>query len=285
MSSTAELVLRPHNQPNRADQACRLGLHAVSITLDNVTKVYESQSGDEVWALDRLDFAIDAGQFVSVVGPSGCGKSTLLLMLAGLIPVTSGTIRLNGEAVTRPHPQIAVVFQRDLLLYWRRVLDNVLLPVEIRRWGRSKFVRQAEQLLDQVGLTEFSHRFVDELSGGMRQRVAICRALVQNPGLLIMDEPFGALDALTREQMNVDLQKIWLTVANTVVFITHSIDEAVFLSDRVLVMSPRPGRVLLDLAIDLPRPRKLNVRSDMRFVGFVDQIRRVFEASGTLRGE
>jgi ABC-type multidrug transport system fused ATPase/permease subunit len=126
MSSTAELVLRPHNQPNRADQACRPGLHAVSITLDNVTKVYESQSGDEVWALDRLDFAIDAGQFVSVVGPSGCGKSTLLLMLAGLIPVTSGTIRLNGEAVTRPHPQIAVVFQRDLLLYWRRVLDNVL---------------------------------------------------------------------------------------------------------------------------------------------------------------
>ena len=134
MSSTAEVVLGPHNQPNRADQAGRPGLRAVSITLDNVTKIYESESGDEVWALDRLDFAVDAGQFVSIVGPSGCGKSTLLLMLAGLIPVTSGTIRLNGEAVTRPHPQIAVVFQRDLLLYWRRVLDNILLPVEIRRW-------------------------------------------------------------------------------------------------------------------------------------------------------
>jgi NitT/TauT family transport system ATP-binding protein len=258
---------------------------AVSIALENVTKVYESQSGDDVWAVDRLDVAIEAAQFVSIVGPSGCGKSTLLMMIAGLIPVTSGAIRLNREAVTRPHPEIAVVFQRDLLLYWRRVLDNVLLPIEIRRWGRAKFVKQAERLLDQVGLADFSNKYVDELSGGMRQRVAICRALVQNPGLLIMDEPFGALDALTREQMNIDLQKLWLTVANTVVFITHSIEEAVFLSDRVLVMSPRPGRILLDLTIDLPRPRKLNIKSDMRFVGFVDKIRRVFEASGILRGE
>ncbi|HEY7244601.1 MAG TPA: ABC transporter ATP-binding protein [Xanthobacteraceae bacterium] len=285
MKSTAELALPPHNQASGTSRAGARPLRAVSIALDNVTKVYDSQSGDDVWALDRLDLRIEAGQFTSIVGPSGCGKSTLLLMLAGLIPVSSGTIRLNGEVVTRPHPQIAVVFQRDLLLYWRRVLDNVLLPIEIRRWGRSKFVKQAEQLLDQVGLAEFSNRFVDELSGGMRQRVAICRALVQNPGLLIMDEPFGALDALTREQMNVDLQKLWLTVGNTVVFITHSIDEAVFLSDRVLVMSQRPGRVLLDLAIDLLRPRKSSVRSDMRFVGFVDQIRRMFEASGALRGE
>jgi NitT/TauT family transport system ATP-binding protein len=285
MSPTTKSIPRTRNPATRTNQPGTPVLRAVSIALENVTKIYESQSGDEVWALDRLDFGIEAGQFTSIVGPSGCGKSTLLLMLAGLIPVTSGTIRLNGQAVTRPHPQIAVVFQRDLLLYWRRVLDNVLLPVEIRRWGRSKFVKQAERLLDQVGLAEFSNKFVDELSGGMRQRVAICRALVQNPGLLIMDEPFGALDALTREQMNVDLQKLWLTVANTVVFITHSIDEAVFLSDRVLVMSPRPGRVLLDLQIDLPRPRKLNVKSDMRFVDFVDQIRRVFQASGILRGE
>jgi NitT/TauT family transport system ATP-binding protein len=284
MSATTTMALSSSQAPPGRTDDTR-SPRAVSIALESVTKVYETEAGEDIWAVAPMDVSIEAGQFVSIVGPSGCGKSTLLMMIAGLIPVTSGTIRLNGEIVSRPHPDIAVVFQQDLLLYWRRILDNILLPIEIKRWGRSKFAKRAEQLLDQVGLTGFSNKYPDELSGGMRQRVAICRALVQHPGLLIMDEPFGALDALTREQMNIDLQKLWLTVGNTVVFITHSIEEAVFLSDRVLVMSPRPGRVEIELSIELPRPRKLSVRSEMRFVGFVDRIRRVFEQSGILRSE
>ncbi len=282
MSATPIMALPSHAPPRTDDTRSP---RAVSIALEGVTKIYETEAGEDIWAVAPIDVAVEAGQFVSVVGPSGCGKSTLLMMIAGLIPATSGAIRLNGEIVSRPHPEIAVVFQQDLLLYWRRILDNILLPIEIKGWGRVKFAKRAEQLLEQVGLAGFSNKYPDELSGGMRQRVAICRALVQHPGLLIMDEPFGALDALTREQMNIDLQKLWLTVANTVVFITHSIEEAVFLSDRVLVMSPRPGRVELDLKVELPRPRKLSIRSEMRFVGCVDRIRRVFEQSGILRGE
>ncbi len=255
---------------------------SVAIEVENLSKIYETSSDDEIVALEAVSLRIPAGQFVSIVGPSGCGKSTLLMMISGLIPSSSGTIRLDGEAVTQPHPKMGVVFQKDLLLEWRRVLDNVLLPVEIKGWGRERYVESAERLLSQVGLKNYGPRYPDELSGGMRQRVAICRALVQSPGLLMMDEPFGALDALTREQMNIDLQRLWMTLGNTVVFITHSIDEAVFLSDRVLVMSQRPGRVQLDLDIDLPRPRTASMRGEPGFVKYVDQIRHVFEESGIL---
>jgi NitT/TauT family transport system ATP-binding protein len=255
---------------------------SVAIEVENLSKVYDTSNDDEIVALEAVSLRIAAGQFVSIVGPSGCGKSTLLMMISGLIPSSSGTIRLDGEAVTQPHPKMGVVFQKDLLLEWRRVLDNILLPVEIKGWGRARYVESAERLLSQVGLKNYGSRYPDELSGGMRQRVAICRALVQSPGLLMMDEPFGALDALTREQMNTDLQRLWMTLGNTVVFITHSIDEAVFLSDRVLVMSQRPGRVQLDLDIGLPRPRTASMRAEPGFVQYVDQIRRVFEESGIL---
>jgi len=258
---------------------------SVAIELDDVRKIYETREGEEIHALDGISVRIPAGEFVSIVGPSGCGKSTLLMMISGLIPITSGSIRLDGERSTRPHPKIGVVFQRDLLLDWRRILENVLLPVEIKGWSRSSYIEKARQLLAQVGLQGYERRYPDELSGGMRQRVAICRALVQSPGLLMMDEPFGALDALTREQMNIDLQRLWISLNNTVVFITHSIDEAVFLSDRVLVMTPRPGRIQIDLRIDLPRPRTASVRASQGFVGYVDQIRRFFEASGILSHE
>ena len=258
---------------------------SVAIELDDVRKIYETREGEEIHALDGISVRIPAGEFVSIVGPSGCGKSTLLMMISGLIPITSGSIRLDGERSTRPHPKIGVVFQRDLLLDWRRILENVLLPVEIKGWSRSSYIEKARQLLAQVGLQGYERRYPDELSGGMRQRVAICRALVQSPGLLMMDEPFGALDALTREQMNIDLQRLWISLNNTVVFITHSIDEAVFLSDRVLVMTPRPGRIQIDLRIDLPRPRTASVRASQSFVGYVDQIRRFFEASGILSHE
>jgi NitT/TauT family transport system ATP-binding protein len=258
---------------------------SVAIELTDIAKTYETREGEEIRALDRVNVKIPAGEFVSIVGPSGCGKSTLLMMISGLIPLTSGVIRLDDEPVRRPHPNIGVVFQRDLLLEWRRILDNVLLPIEIKRWGRARYVERAKTLLAQVGLAGYESRYPDELSGGMRQRAAICRALVQSPGLLMMDEPFGALDALTREQMNTDLQRLWLTLNNTVVFITHSIDEAVFLSDRVLVMTPRPGRIQLDLTIKLARPRTAAVRSSPAFVGYVEQIRRFFEASGILTTE
>ena len=254
----------------------------VAVRLEGVAKSYETREGEDIPALECIDIAIDPGQFVAIVGPSGCGKSTALGLIAGLMPVTEGRILLDGEVVKRPHPRIGVVFQTDLLLYWRTVIENILLPIEIKGGDSKASAVRAEALLDQVGLTGFARKYPSELSGGMRQRVAICRALIQDPGLLLMDEPFGALDALTREQMIIDLQAMWLSVRNTVLFITHSIDEAVFLADRVIVMSPRPGRVDLDLRIDLPRPRRWAVHGDARFMEYFAQVRKIFEAKGVL---
>ncbi|MCC7484277.1 MAG: ABC transporter ATP-binding protein [Burkholderiales bacterium] len=250
--------------------------------LEGVAKTYETREGDSVPALEPTDLGIEPGQFVAIVGPSGCGKSTTLALIAGLLAPSAGRIVLDGEVVRRPHPRIGVVFQTDLLLYWRTVIDNILLPIEVKLGNPRDYARRAEQLLEQVGLQGFGGKYPGELSGGMRQRVAICRALIQEPGLLLMDEPFGALDALTREQMIVDLQAMWLSVRNTVLFITHSIDEAVFLSDRVLVMSPRPGRIDLDLAVELPRPRRWAVHTEPRFIDYTARIRRIFEAKGIL---
>ena len=254
----------------------------ISVHVEDVTKVYETRTGDEVFALDRTDLTIAPSEFVAVVGPSGCGKSTLLGLIAGLIPVTSGRILLDGAEVTRPHPQIGVVFQSDLLLHWRTVTENILLPIEVKRRRTADYLPRVEQLLDQVGLKGFDSKFPTELSGGMRQRVAICRALVQQPGLLLMDEPFGALDALTREQMIMDLQAMWLSEGNTVLFITHGIEEAIFLADRVIVMSPRPGRIDLSLKIDIERPRRWKDHLDPRFAEYVAQVRQIFEAKGVL---
>jgi NitT/TauT family transport system ATP-binding protein len=255
-----------------------------AVKIIGLSKIYESrESGDDIRALDRLDVDITPGSFLAVVGPSGCGKSTLLSLLAGLIPATTGTILIDGEEVRKPHRKVGVVFQTDLLLYWRNVIDNVLLPVEIKHLDRAQHRERAQILLAQVGLAGFEGKMPSELSGGMRQRVALCRALIQEPGLLLMDEPFGALDALTREQMIMDLQSMWVRVRNTVLFITHGIDEAVFLADRVLVMSPRPGRVDLDLTVDIPRPRQWkDVHEDQRFQRYVRQVRDVFEAKGVL---
>ena len=178
---------------------------------------------------------------------------------------------------------MGVVFQTDMLLYWRSILDNVLLPIEIKGLGRQKHKEKATSLLAQVGLQGIEDKMPSELSGGMRQRVAICRALIQEPGLLLMDEPFGALDALTREQMIMDLQAMWSRVRNTVLFITHGIDEAVFLADRVIVMSPRPGKIELDLSIDIPRPRQwTEVHENKNFQQYIRKIRETFEAKGVL---
>ena len=254
-----------------------------TVEVSQVSKIYQTREGDEVVALENIDLKIEAGSFVAVVGPSGCGKSTLLSMLAGLTPASTGQISISGEKISKPHRKTGVVFQSDLLLYWRTILDNILLPIEIKKLDVDACRSRAEALLKQVGLDGFGNKYPSELSGGMRQRVAICRAMIQDPGLLLMDEPFGALDALTREQMIMDLQAVWLRIQNTVLFITHGIEEAVFLGDRVLVMSPRPGRVDLDLKIEIPRPRKWRLaHEDKDFQGYVRQIRDIFEAKGVL---
>jgi NitT/TauT family transport system ATP-binding protein len=253
------------------------------VRVHGVDKVFASKTRAALRAVDNVSLAVHAGEFVSIVGPSGCGKSTLMMMLSGLIPATKGHITIGNETVKRPYAQLGIVFQRDALLEWRTVLDNVLLQVDIRRLDRRQFVPRAMDLLARAGLGGFENYHPWELSGGMRQRVSICRALVSNPPLLLMDEPFGALDAMTREQMNLDLQKIWLDDRKTVVFITHSIPEAVFLSDRVIVMSPRPGRVAADITIDLPRPRRLSVRENPAFGRYVARIRETFQSFGLLK--
>jgi NitT/TauT family transport system ATP-binding protein len=264
-----------------------MGQHSgngIAVKIDHVQKIFETRDGDEVIALDGADLAVSAGEFVAVVGPSGCGKSTLLSMIAGIENPTSGRILIDNHPLSGPNPRTSVVFQNDYLLPWRNIIDNVLLPIEIKRLDTKLYRERADALLTQVGLAGFGGRFPSELSGGMRQRVAICRAIIQEPGLLLMDEPFGALDALTREQMIMDLQNLWLRLKNTVVFITHGIDEAVFLADRVVVMSPRPGRIDMQLDIDLPRPRKWNeIHRNPGFTDAVAKVRRRFEEQGVLK--
>ena len=261
------------------------GNRGIAVDIRGVTKCYQTIRGEQVHALSEMDLAIAAGEFVAIVGPSGCGKSTLMMLVSGLIPMTTGTITVGGAMVSGPVPAAGIVFQRDVLLDWRNVLSNVLLPVEIRKLDHASHLQKAKDLLNSVGLAGFENKYPGELSGGMRQRVSICRALVQDPALLLMDEPFGALDALTREQMNQDLQRMWLQNRNTVVFITHSIEEAVYLADRVIVMSSRPGRIADIVEVDLPRPRRSNVRSDKQFIAYVERIRDHFMALGILKDD
>ena len=251
------------------------------ISITDITKVYTTVEG-ETRALDPINLDIQDGEFLSVLGPSGCGKSTLLMLIAGLIRPTTGKINIAGEIILKPYTDLGIVFQQDVLLNWRSVLDNVLLQIEIRRLNRSAYVQAAMDLLERVGLSDFAKSYPRELSGGMRQRVSICRALVHNPPLLLMDEPFGALDALTRDQMGLDLLRIWEQSRKTVFFVTHSISEAVFLSDRVLVMSARPGRIVEIMPIDLPRPRPLSVRDTPEFTSYNRHLRELFQEQGFL---
>jgi NitT/TauT family transport system ATP-binding protein len=251
------------------------------IAVRGLAKHYGAKTAPIV-ALQDIEFAIPEGAFVAIVGPSGCGKSTLLKILAGLLPTTHGEALLRGSPIAGPRRDIGVVFQAPVLFPWRTVLDNVLLPVDVQRLGRAGHRQDAIDLLALVGLAGFEQRYPWELSGGMQQRVAIVRALVHDPAMLLMDEPFGALDAMTREQMNVELQRIWLEKRKTILFITHSIAEAVYLADRVLVMTPRPGRIMDDLRIDLPRPRPLEVLNTPEFGDYVRRIRARFSAQGGL---
>jgi len=251
------------------------------IAVRRLTKSYGTTAAP-VTALEAIDFAVADGEFVAVLGPSGCGKSTLLKILAGLFPPSSGEAALRGTLISGPRRDIGVVFQSPVLFPWRSVLHNVLLPADVQRLGRAEHERKALDLLALVGLGGFEHRYPWELSGGMQQRVAIVRALIHDPALLLMDEPFGALDAMTREQMNLELQRIWLERRKTVLFVTHSIPEAVFLADRVLVLTSRPGRIAETVAVDMPRPRSLEVMNTAAFGSFVARIRRHFSAHGAV---
>ncbi len=251
------------------------------ISLQNVILTYASR-GQAVKALENVEITASSGEFVSVVGPSGCGKSTLLKIISGLLPPTSGTVLVNGKPIKGPPPSIGIVFQSPLLMPWRNILDNVLVQIDMRNLRKADYRDKARSLLKMVGLSSFQEAYPFQLSGGMQQRVGICRALVHSPQLLIMDEPFGALDAMTREQMMVELQNIWMDQKTTILFITHSLSEAIFLSDRVLVMGPRPGKVVGEFKIDIPRPRRIQDERSPMFADYADRVRACLEASGAL---
>ena len=246
-----------------------------SIAAESVRKIYDG--GLE--AIHDVSFSVDAGQFVSVLGPSGCGKSTLLMMVAGLIDTTSGRIAVDGVSVAGPRREVGVMFQSPVLLPWRSALENVLVPIEMLGLSRAQYSARARELLSMAKLDDFATKLPRELSGGMQQRVAMCRALIHDPHILLMDEPFSALDALTRDQLGLELLRIWERHQKTVLFVTHSIREAVFLSDRVLVMTQRPATITQDVDVTLPRPRQLDMQETEEFNRYVRLLRKSIEAS------
>jgi len=252
------------------------------LCLQGLSKVYATD-GRPVPALDQVSVRARRGEFLSVLGPSGCGKSTLLMITAGLVRPSSGAVSIGGELVTGPRTDIGIVFQNPVLLEWRTALGNVMLQAEAKKLERTAANGRARELLGAVGLRGFEDKYPHELSGGMRQRVSLCRALIHNPNQLLMDEPFGALDALTRDQLGLDLQQIWSERRMTVLFVTHSVPEAVFLSDRIMVMTPRPGRVDRMIDIELPRPRTLAMREMPEFARYIHEILDLFLARGILR--
>jgi NitT/TauT family transport system ATP-binding protein len=242
------------------------------VSTRNVCKNFDTRRGT-VEALSDVSFVAAQGEFVAILGPSGCGKSTLLMMCGGLESVTSGTIDIAGTPMAGPRDSIGVMFQDPTLLPWMTVLDNVLFPIRILKRPLRAYVERARQLLDFAGLGGFERNKPHQLSGGMRQRVAICRALVYDPDILLMDEPFSALDALTRDEMNVALLDIWERHRKTALFVTHSIREAVLLADRVVVMSPRPGTIIENLRIPFPRPRDFSIGGTREFNEICDHLR------------
>jgi NitT/TauT family transport system ATP-binding protein len=250
------------------------------ISVSGLRKEYEAQKGESVLALDRIDFDVADGEFVALVGPSGCGKSTLLQILAGILPPTQGQIVLKGSPVTGPRREVGVVFQEPVLLPWLKVIDNVMLPAVVHKLDRDKYRARAMELLALVKLQGFENRYPFELSGGMQQRVAIARALLSDPAMILMDEPFGALDAMTREHMNVELMRIQRETKKTILLITHSIPEAVFLANRVVVMTPRPGKIAAIYDVPLPSIRTLDMMSSTAFMEMTQKLRHHFSDAG-----
>jgi NitT/TauT family transport system ATP-binding protein len=272
-----------HN-PVGADRPVELaGSHDEAfIRFTDVSKWY-GEKANRLHAVDNVSFEAKRGEFISVLGPSGCGKSTMVMLTSGLEKLTSGSIEIGGLPVIKPYTDLGIVFQQDLLMEWRSVLRNVLVQPEFRGFKVRDYENAARKLLALVGLEQFADRYPHELSGGMRQRVSICRALIHDPDVLLMDEPFGALDAITRDQLNLDLQRIWQEHKKTVLFVTHSIAEAIFLGDRVFVMGPRPTEIVEDIKVNLPRPRKLEIRETPEFLAYVHQITDIFMRMGILK--
>jgi NitT/TauT family transport system ATP-binding protein len=248
------------------------GTTGTKLVVDRATKQYATKTG-VVHALEDYSMAVAEGELVCVLGPSGCGKSTLLWAMAGLHSLTGGQVLLDGEAVTQPHPAIGMVFQDANLLPWRTLIKNIHLPFELKGLKPQDHGERIKDLLTRVGLLGFESKYPRELSGGMQQRASIVRSLSVDPAVLLMDEPFGALDAFTRDEMNLLLQEIWLETGKTIVFITHNIAEAVFLADRIMVMTPRPGRLANIFSIDLPRPRPVTVTAEPHFFELVAEIK------------
>ena len=254
------------------------------LSVEGVSLVYPTSRGP-LTALQQLSFGVAPGEFVSVLGPSGCGKSTLLKLVSGLLRPAEGRLALAGRTIDGPRADVGIVFQQPTLLPWKRVIDNVLVPIRARGGSVAEHHDKAMSLLELVGLSAFARHYPQELSGGMQQRVGIARALLAEPNLLLMDEPFAALDAMTRESMMDELLHIWQRSGKTVLFITHSIPEAVYLSDRVLVMSPRPGRIVDSVPIDLPRPRSVETMAAARFGELCNELRARFRSLPTAPGE
>jgi len=256
---------------------------SLHVHVKDLRKTYKTR-GDEIAAIHAVDMDVSEGEFVSILGPSGCGKSTLLMAVGGLLPITGGSIEISGEPVSGPRKDTGVVFQSPVLMPWRSIRRNVLFPIESLGWPLADYHSRAGELLEMAGIAGFADNYPTELSGGMQQRVAICRALIHNPSLLLMDEPFSALDAMTRDLMNQELLRLWEEFKKTVLFVTHSIREAVYLSDRVFVMSQRPAVISHVKRIDLPRPRTLSIEETPEFNAYVAELRRAIEQSEKTAG-
>ena len=256
----------------------------VPISIRHVAKIFGEDGDKPFHALKEVDIEVNAGEFISIVGPSGCGKSTLMLMVAGLLKRSQGEILVGGKAVTKPITDVGIAFQDHLLLDFRTALENVMLQADIRGLPKKKIEARAKELFEQLRLTHAMQKYPHQLSGGMRQRVSLVRTLVHDPSVIFMDEPFGALDALTRLQVRMDLEALWLRRRPTVLFITHSVEEAVGLSDRIFVMSPSPGEVVDEIVVDLPRPRPIVLGDAPEFAAYVERIYGHFERMGVLHG-
>ncbi|MFL5759887.1 MAG: ABC transporter ATP-binding protein [Thermomicrobiales bacterium] len=243
-----------------------------AMTIEHATKYYKTQTGS-VHALEDLTLEIAEGDFVCILGPSGCGKSTLLWALSGLHDLTNGRVMLNGTPVTGPRPEIGMIFQDANLLPWRNLYQNILFPFEIKKLNPKQYEQRIKGLLDEVGLTGFEKKMPRELSGGMQQRASIVRCLSFDPSVILMDEPFGALDAFTRDEMNLLIQKIWMETGKTIIFVTHNVTESIFLADRVVVLTPRPGKLAHIFPINLPRPRSIEQTFSPEFLKIVLEIK------------
>lgn len=268
----------PHPTATRGSGPARESM----IEIQGLSTTYRTREGESIRALQDIHLSIGDGEFVTVVGPSGCGKSTMLKILAGILRPSRGAVSIAGEKQSGPSRRVGVVFQSPVLLPWRTIIENVMVPAEIQGLDLVVHRERARSLLKMVGLEGFEQKYPNELSGGMQQRVGITRALIHDPALLLMDEPFGALDAMSRETMNLELQRIWGASRKTVMLVTHSIPEAVLLADRVVVMSPRPGRIAEVIKIDLPRERTLSMINSEAFGQYVSAIRKHFQSEGAL---